>query len=178
MTTKKIPHRTNGAKRRSENPEIRRAAERMNGASNGHATSERPETVWQREARVTRQERHATNLSRLATGGLYVSDDPGSGCSSEQAILRVAGATAKAIMLSLGTYTDHMIGLDGSQDTMSEDDTIAALSGLVTLLQCGPAALEALGEADQYRDSIKRWETLEKRGETEELLAAGSEASS
>jgi hypothetical protein len=190
MTTSKVTTKRNGAKQSAENPQIRRAAERLSGNSNGHAEPSEgvppplprlpghSETEFQRRTRIERAERHATALSRLVTGGLYVSDDPGSGCESEVAIIRAAGAVAKATMLSLGSYTDHHVALDGAQDTMTNDDTIAALSVVVTLLQSGPRALNALREAGTFRDSLTRWETREERGETEEVFAAASEAAS
>jgi len=174
--------RTNKSK--GENSEIRRAAERMSGTGGDYVPPprlppERTETDFQKRVRVERQERYAADVSRLVTGGLFVSNDEGDGCSPERAILHSAGAMAKAIMISLGAYTDGQgpRGWSLDSDEMTDGDLVAALSGLVSILQCAPRALDGLRDAGTFRDSLTRWETLEKRGETEEVLNAAEGAS-
>lgn len=181
MTKRNVSTNGHSANNGAENPQIRRAAERRNGESNGHADgsvpSGQPNPQFHRRVAYERAERNATALSRLVTGGLYVSDDEGSGCTAQDAIMKVAGAVTKSVMLAQGTYTDQHVGLDAAQDSISEDETIAALSLVVALLESGPRVLEALHESGQWRDSLNRWERREEFGETEEVFAAEGGAS-
>ncbi|HEU4544648.1 MAG TPA: hypothetical protein VFR23_26210, partial [Jiangellaceae bacterium] len=103
---------------------LERLAERFGKEAEGTRS---PEEL---ERRHDRREERLASVSRLLSGGLWVSDDDSD--PAELALLHVAAAQIKAVMLAM--TTSDGIGADGwalDHDEMTDADIQAALSGVV-----------------------------------------------
>jgi hypothetical protein len=85
-------------------------------------------------------------LASLMGGGLHVQESDG--IRAEQALIHVAGAQLKAIMIALAmTGAEEDLGFQEGwplEESFTVNDTLAAMSGVVTMLQSSRHVLHQL----------------------------------
>ncbi len=117
---------------------------------------EAPSAYAARRAAEMREE-DLCDLSTLISGGLWVAEEDG--IHHEEAMVRVAAATLKAIMLALHASPDNQ-GPDGwclaAEDELTTGDLTVALSGVVAMLRFAPKVTRRLRLDGKLRSSMDR----------------------
>jgi hypothetical protein len=131
---------------------IHRAAKRIGLEPAEHAEATVPDCMVDNSAflRQAKEESEAVfvrALSSLASGGLYT-DDNSPGLEAEPALIHVAGAQLKAVMVAMSLTGQQQSSTfhEGWEvdETFSTHDAVAAMSGIVTMLQTSRPILRRL----------------------------------
>jgi len=105
-------------------------------------------------------EKYLGHLSNLVSGGLSVSTSDGADLPPERALMRVAGALLKAVVVATFAECDgenlDAEGWNADSSTLSENEQHAALCGIVALLQDGSKVIEHLRDHDEFREGHER----------------------